>query len=289
MTPFVPAWHEDGRSDGAPAILVLHGLLGGADNWRSIARALAERLPQWGIVRVDLRNHGSSRPAPPPHDLHQVLRDLDALADAVARPLPAVLGHSLGGKIALMWACHHPGVECAVIVDSPPGRGQPQSATRIDRVIEVVRRVDPAAFRTRQEVAAALAARGLHPRIAAWLTTRIGRRTDGTLAWRFDLDSAVAMLQSYRDTDTWSLVERGCPDGRRPALHFVVGERSDVWRPEDLERLRAVGPPVDVVVAPGAGHWVHADAPQVVVESTARCVARLPGAPSSATNGRTAS
>ncbi|MFW6331186.1 MAG: alpha/beta fold hydrolase, partial [Gemmatimonadota bacterium] len=88
-------------------LAVLHGIYGAGRNWASVARALVGARPGWGAVLVDLREHGESVGFEPPHTLESTAADLDGLE---AGPVEAVLGHSFGGKIALLRARTDPGL-----------------------------------------------------------------------------------------------------------------------------------------------------------------------------------
>jgi len=80
----IPAAQE---ASAGPAqwMLVLHGILGSGGNWRSFARRVAEACPSWGFVLVDLRMHGLSQGAPPPHTVESAARDLVRLGDLLRR------------------------------------------------------------------------------------------------------------------------------------------------------------------------------------------------------------
>src|SRR5262249_29207383 len=104
-TPGVPArlYHERiARSDAAPArwLALTHGIYGAGSNWRSVARKLNERRPEWGGVLVALRQHGRWEPGAPPHTIAACADDLRALCGELGG-VEAIAGHSFGGKVAL--------------------------------------------------------------------------------------------------------------------------------------------------------------------------------------------
>src|SRR5690349_9404578 len=87
---------------GAPparTLLITHGVLGAGGNWRSVARKVTERSPEWGVLLVDLRQHGRSDRGDPPHTIAACAEDLRALFDEY--PIEAIAGHSFGGKVVL--------------------------------------------------------------------------------------------------------------------------------------------------------------------------------------------
>src|SRR5688572_10356295 len=89
---------------------MLHGIFGRGRNWLSIAKGVVAQRPEWSVVLADLRQHGASRGFDPPHDLEACARDVDALG-----PRDAILGHSFGGKVALV-----AGAPIVWVVDSDP-------------------------------------------------------------------------------------------------------------------------------------------------------------------------
>ena len=96
-------YHERiARSDAEPArwLLLTHGFFGAGSNWRSIARKLTERRPEWGVLLVDLRQHGRSERGEPPHTIAACAEDVSALVRELGG-VRAIAGHSFGGKVVL--------------------------------------------------------------------------------------------------------------------------------------------------------------------------------------------
>src|SRR5687768_8909394 len=96
--------HSLVRAEGAEPsrwLVVLHGILGSGDNWRLFARKLCQQAPGWGACLVDLRGHGQSQGAPPPHTLESAADDVLRLEAHLGLRVAAIAGHSFGGKVAL--------------------------------------------------------------------------------------------------------------------------------------------------------------------------------------------
>lgn len=291
---FVPAHHlvAHGREPSRTAF-VLHGILGSARNWQSFARRLAAERPEWRFVLVDLRNHGDSGRAPEPHDLEACAADLDRLARQLDLAPDAVVGHSFGGKVALMHAREHPpagaaGAEAGRrvwVLDAPPGRlteaADAAGTDMVQRVLEALRRV-PMPLERREDVVPLLREQGLPDGIAKWMTTNLARvgptsvdATNGPgeggaagrsgYRWRFDLEAVEEMLAHFREADLWPVVEQP-PAGI--SIDVLRGGRSDRWSPEDRRRLSAAAEAGGIREheLPEAGHWVHVDAPAALRE-----------------------
>ncbi|MGH7539618.1 MAG: alpha/beta fold hydrolase [Gemmatimonadota bacterium] len=241
-------------------IYLLHGIFGAGRNWATIARRLIERRPDWGAILVDLRLHGHSQGFPPPHTLAACVRDLAALVRGSDRPADALLGHSFGGKVALLAA---PALRPTRVwvVDSTPSRRAPGGSAY--RMMMMLRRL-PAEYADRNAALARLEQEGLAPRVARWMATNLVLGRDGVYRWRFDLDGLEDLLDDFFRTDVWGVVERA-PEGM--SLEFVKATESDVLSEAECVRLEA--PPArDYVTLHRlqGGHWIHVDDPDGLVE-----------------------
>jgi pimeloyl-ACP methyl ester carboxylesterase len=253
-------------------MLVLHGLLGSAANWRSFARRLVAAAPTWGLVLVDQRMHGESQDAPPPHTLDAAAEDLVRLGETLAFPISGVLGHSFGGKVALAYAGRAEraqDLEQVWVIDASPGRRTRASST--DAVLELLREL-PSRFESREAFVQAVMAKGQPRGIADWLAMNL-RRRDGGLWLRLDLDAVGSLLSSFLEFDLWDVLEtaRGAS-----TFEIVVAGASDAFDEADRARLAAIArrePRVREHVIPGSGHWVHVDAPDALLDLVSRALA----------------
>lgn len=239
----------------------LHGILGSRRNWLSFARRVVSQHPQWRLVLVDLRNHGESHGAPGPHTLAACAQDLGELAAALGEEPRVVVGHSFGGKVALVYARDVAAeLDDLWVLDSSPGTYLPRGTGSVEQVIRTISSLSlPIAGR--RELVQALQDQGLSLSLAQWMTTNL-RPAPGGFVWRFDLDAVREMLIDYAATDLWPWVENPPPGYR---THFVQGGRSDRWTDDDRERLaRGQRAGLDLHVLPNAGHWVHTDDPDAL-------------------------
>lgn len=238
-------------------LVILHGLFGSKRNWASIAAKLAAHRR---VLAVDLRNHGQS----PWADRH----DYPALADDVAHLIreqvggpAAVLGHSMGGKVAMMLALDAPElVERLVVVDIAPARSQSDSLA----VLRAMKGVPLAACARRADVEEAMAA-DIPDRLVRGFVAQNVRIAPEGLSWGVNLDA----LERHAD-DILGFPE--IPAGRRfdkPAL-FIAGARADYIRPEHHAEIRRLFPLATIETIADAGHWVHADAPEAFLAAVTR-------------------
>lgn len=255
--------HERITADGAEPerwLFVLHGIYGAGRNWKSVAQRAVAARGDWGCVLVDLRQHGGSQGFSPPHTVERAAGDLDRLARELGAPVSGVLGHSFGGKVALMYGRgFDEGLEQIWVVDSTP-EPRPPSGQAWD-MLKILRRV-PDTFESRSAAVGALEAEGVATPIARWISTNLERVDDG-YRWRIELDAMEALLRDFFRTDLWDVVEAP-PAGVE--LHVVKAERSTVLSEGACARIEAAGRRTGRVhlhrVA--GGHWLNADNPDAL-------------------------
>ena len=235
---------------------LLHGILGSRRNWGSMARRLAEDHPSWRFVVVDLRGHGDSHGLPAPHTLEACAADLHALGHHLGRAPEAVIGHSFGAKVALVYGRTRPeNLQFLWSLDSPPGGDMVASTMSVTGVIEAARSA-PIPFAHRLAAVPYFEALGYGRAVAAWMTTNL-RREEGGFVWRFDLALAEALLSDYAREDLWAFLE---DPGRQVQVNFVLAGQGSWWRGSVSRRLMALER-TRVHSLDQAGHWVHIDDP----------------------------
>jgi pimeloyl-ACP methyl ester carboxylesterase len=253
-------------------MLFLHGILGTGGNWRTIARQWVEKRPRWGAVLVDLRMHGHSQGFAPPHTLAACAADLIALEAHVPGAIEGVLGHSFGGKVALEYLVRKGGdLALALILDSCPGARPDHRGSELTMgTLRLLERM-PRELARREDFVAWLENEGVMRDMAQWLAMNVKRTPQGTFVYGVDLRAIHALLDDYFARDLWRPIE--APPGRA-RVELLVGGASPVL--DDADRRRAARAAernphrVGVEIVPGAGHWVHVDAPRAVLEAIVR-------------------
>lgn len=233
---------------GSP-VLLCHGLFGQGKNWSQIGRSLADRHR---VTLVDMPDHGRSP--------WTARLDYLAMADSVAALIDepaALVGHSMGGKAAMLAALRHPQqVERLVVVDVSPVAYR--SADEFRRFIDAMLAIDLGALGSRGEADAALAAAVPDPGVRGFLLQNLQREREG---WRWlpNLEVLRRDLDALRGFPEVDAVYEG------PVL-WIAGSESGYVRDEFREAMEARFPAVRRVTVKGAGHWVHAERPAVVTE-----------------------
>lgn len=237
------------QGDGTP-VLILHGLFGSAQNWGRVAKRLAATHR---VIAADLRNHGAS-PHAAPMDYPAMAADVAALIEARAGGRAAVIGHSMGGKVAMWLALTRPTlVERLVVVDVAPVAYRPT----LQAYAAAMRALPLRPGMRRAEADAGLAPTVADPGERAFLLQNLRFGPDAHPEWRLNLtaiEAAVPTISAFPEP----------PEGARhdgPVL-IVAGERSGYVRAEHHARILGLFPRTAFVVVPGAGHWVHAEAPE---------------------------
>ncbi len=249
--------------DGPP-LLVLHGLFGSAANWRSVARALSNTRQ---VHALDLRNHGSS-PWADTMAYAEMAGDVAHYIDQrfAGQQLQhlAVLGHSMGGKTAMVLALTRPElVERLIVVDIAP-LGYADTMTPF---AQAMGSVDVLAAASRTEVQRRLQPLLPDPTVAPFLLQNLVSRNDH-FDWRINLAAISASIGEL------SHFPAPAPGWRfdRPVT-VISGERSDYVAPAAAAAYAALFPQVAFEVIAGAGHWVHADQPQAFIAAVRRALA----------------
>jgi pimeloyl-ACP methyl ester carboxylesterase len=251
-------------------LLLTHGMFGTGGNWRSIARRVLERRPEWGAVLVDLRGHGRSDSGPPPHTVAACASDLAALIEELAtagRRVEAASGHSFGGKVVLaLRAVRAPLLQTWVLDSTPsPRPGLWDRAANDVRAVWESLGVLPARFAKRDDFVAALLARGHSPALSGWLALSLRPEPGGGVRLGLDRDVIRLLAEDYYRVDLWPAVEDASLPGE---TRFMVADLSDTVSPADRARLAAepLERRVHTHLVLGADHWLHVDAPAQVID-----------------------
>lgn len=227
----------------APPVVLLHGLFGDLDNLGALARTLASHHQ---VIQVDLPNHGAS---PQSADMHwaSMCQQLLALLDHQGWEQVSLVGHSLGGKLAMQFALRYPQrVTHLVVVDIAPVRYAP----RHERVIAALQAVAKHPEASRKE------ADGI---MTPWLADAGVRQFllksfDPGKGWCFNLSALVDNYPTLMAWEEWP----GVFDG---ATLFIKGGSSDYLLPEYQARILTLFPGAKARIIAEAGHWLHAEKP----------------------------
>ncbi len=232
-----------GEPTEKPPLLIAHGLFGSARNWGVIAKRMSDERQ---VVAVDIRNHGES----PWSDNHSYDAMASDLAE-VAQPFGPVdlLGHSMGGKAAMMLAVKQPElIRRLVVADiAPVAYSHSQN-----HLIEAMRKLDLRGLTLRSVANKQLADWVPEESVRAFLLQSLDLKAG---RWRLNLNAL----------ETWMAQTTGWPDPigqvELPVL-FLSGAESDYVTNAGRNRAKKLFPKARFAKIPGAGHWLHADKPR---------------------------
>jgi len=257
--------------EGEQTGIIVHGLLGSARNWRGFSRKLAMSFAEksgrpWKFWRVDQRCHGTSmglRNLPQPSSVANSAADVGRFLDVKlgGRPLEALIGHSLGGKVVLDLLTQRrdtPPTKQAWILDSVVGAVKvgKDEPTDVSRVLDEVESI-PLPVPSREWLYERLKSQGFSLGFRQWMGSNLTAK--GT--WTFDPSCAQALYNSYQKSQYWELIESP-PENL--SIHIVRAANSDRWSTKHwsrLEKTEAASEGLELHILPDAGHWLHADNP----------------------------
>ncbi|XP_031481353.1 uncharacterized protein LOC116251306 [Nymphaea colorata] len=274
----------------ASTAFILHGLMGSGRNWRTFSRQLASSLVSpssaWKIVLVDLRNHGKSvgiQGLEPPHDMANSARDLANLINAHKWASPdVVIGHSMGGKVALEFlaSCARGDYGESVVLpkqlwvlDSVPHEvNSDNNDLEVEKVLHTLQSLSTP-LPSRRWLVEHMIKQGFSKALSEWVGSNLKVDSTGKqMTWAFNLSGCVEMFDSFLQKDYWPLLEKP-PKGTD--IMIVRAERSDRWTPEVIQKLESLTSKgaeeaskgrVLYHVLPDAGHWVHVDNPKGLLD-----------------------
>ncbi len=238
--------------EGKPPLVVLHGLLGSSRNWTTTGKLLARSFE---VFALDLRGHGESPFAPQPerdYSFPAMAGDVAAWLEAKGVQRPFLLGHSLGGKVAMRLAADHPQqVRGLIAADIAPRDYPPHHEAEFAAMLAL----DLGKLASRGEAEQKLCAQLPDVNMARFLLTNLVREADENFRWRVDIAGLAAALPVLSQT---ALKQGDTYPG--PAL-FLRGDQSDYVREADRPAIAAHFPRHQVLALGRAGHNLHVDQP----------------------------
>lgn len=231
---------------GNKTLVILHGLLGSERNWHSLAREMSGELH---IYALDLRNHGAS-PHHPAHTIEAMGDDLELFVDDHIHEHFYLLGHSMGGHVAMHYAFRHGETLHGLIVEDIAPRSYGQGLTKI---LYAMRDIDLTQYTEKKGVDVELAKRVPNPVVRHFLMTNLVRH-ENHLSWRVNIPALTEFAENE--------ISRFRADvGARyegPTL-FIGGELSDYDLSKERSLISHYFPNSKLEIVRGANHWIHFD------------------------------
>ena len=246
-------FHRDLGGAGRPPLVILHGMLGSSRNWQTAGRELAANFH---VHALDLRNHGDS-----PHAAEMtyaaMVADVIDWLDAQGLKRVTLMGHSMGGKVAMLLACRHPErVARLIVVDIAP-KDYFWPAHRQE--FAAMNELDLANLQSR-----AAADKLFEARVGGWamrkfLLTNLAQDVDGRWRWTVNLPALTAALPAM-EANPLGAADRFAG----PAL-FITGGKSRYVESGDQAAILAHFPAAQVEILSATGHNPHIEAREAFV------------------------
>ncbi len=247
--------HYKKMGKGFP-LIILHGLYGNSDNWYTVGKFLSQYFE---VYIPDLRNHGHSFHSNI-HDFPSMVEDLKFFFDYFHIKKAHLMGHSMGGKVAMLFSfVFQDLIDKLVVVDIAPrsytSLRQPNDhILQHLNIIQAFASIDLSNKNSRLEVEEEFKAYVPDSKVRQFLLKNLIRNDDGTFRWLINVkalqENLPALMNNINITENSQI--------NIPAL-FIKGDRSDYLKTEDFESINKIFPLVRFVTISNAGHWVHAE------------------------------
>lgn len=234
--------------EGQP-VIILHGVFGVSDNWVTIGRKLAGKF---SVYILDLRNHGQS-PHSDTFNYIAMMEDLQEFIEDHQLENPILIGHSMGGKVAMYYALEYPDHVNSLIVVDISMRKYPHRSTHI-KMIDAMLAVDFDKAASREDVEQQLEASIPSKPIRLFVMKNLERVGNNTFKWRINLQAlSDNIARIFEGVEHPGIYEN-------PAL-FIRGGKSDYISDDDMDKISTHFPGAQLETISGASHWVHAEKP----------------------------
>ncbi len=250
-----------------PPLIIVHGLYGASDNWLSIGKILAA---DFDVYLIDQRNHGQS-PHSGIHNYPAMRDDLITFMDRHDLHKAILVGHSMGGKTVMFLAEAFPErVDALIVIDIAPTACHlddlsSQARTHTE-IIKAMLSVDFKRVEKREDVDKQLSQTIRSARIRRFLMKNVTRNREGEYHWRLNAAVIGKELPSIFEGIDLSKYSSGSGITGFPVL-FIRGEHSDYITDDCIPAIKKIFPMAEIATIPKAGHWLHAEQPDLLVKT----------------------
>lgn len=259
------------EGSGSP-LVIIHGLYGSSDNWINIGKRLAEKHT---VYMIDQRNHGRS-PFAPTNSYNDLRDDLEEFFEQHQIEKAILLGHSMGGKVAMWFAADFPEkVEKLVIADIAPKDylllKEDSQFYLHQNILLAMQEIDFTKIKSRNDVDDFMAQKIDDQRIRQFLLKNVAKDPKTKLyKWRVNAEVLYDHLEEIVSGVNANWLDDRLPIISYPVI-FIRGMKSKYILPEDEVLIKEIYPDATIVDIPEAGHWLHAEQPQKFMKAVMLC------------------
>ncbi|HNX54446.1 MAG TPA: alpha/beta fold hydrolase [Prolixibacteraceae bacterium] len=257
-------YREEG--EGFPFVIV-HGLYGSSDNWLTVGKKLASK---YKVFMIDQRNHGRS-PNSEDHNYELMKNDLAEFFDQQGIERAILMGHSMGGKTAMSFAADYPErIEKLIVVDIAPKDyfllNDESQYYLHNNILRAMIEIDFEKMESRKEVETFLNERIDSQPVVQFLLKSVTRnKTTEQFEWRLNVPVLYENLDEIISGVNAHWFDDRLPIKNYPVL-FIKGANSNYILHEDFQSIKRIYPEAEITEIPNAGHWLHAEQPQLFME-----------------------
>jgi len=244
--------------NGKP-IIILHGLFGSSDNWMTIGKSIAYNN-NCKVIIPDQRNHGKS-PHHPAMDYFALTKDLHELYQSLNIEEASIIGHSMGGKVAMYFALENSNmIEKLIVVDISPVNYNTYDYANF---FEIIDKIDFSKFKTRKDVEQHLMSFCPDERFVKFMLKNVHNLSRGSLGWKINV---AAIKNHLEDILKFKAVARSF---QKQTL-FIKATDSDYITSEHNEAIKRYFPSSEMVVLENTTHWLHAEKPTEIINTISK-------------------
>ena len=239
--------------DKSQDLIIIHGLFGMSDNWNSLGKEFSK---DYRVHLIDLRNHGRS---PHSEEFNYDVMCSDILEYIRANDIikPIILGHSLGGKVAMKFAfTHEEQIHKLIVADIAP---RIYDTDFVESLLQTLYKLPLDNFTKREEIDELLTASYKETGMRLFLLKNLYRNEAKEFAWRFNIDVLLEKVSNIQEAD---FIKGTC----NIPSHFIKGENSDYITDEDEIIIKQHFSDYSIGKINKAGHWLHAEKPEEFYE-----------------------
>lgn len=230
-------------------LIIIHGLFGMSDNWNTLGKRFAKYCK---VHLIDLRNHGRS-PHSEEFNYDVMCEDILEYMDDNNIKDPVILGHSLGGKVAMKCAFTHPNkIEKLIVADISPRR---YNTDFVQNLLQTLYRLPLDNFQKREEIDDILSEIYTDRAMRLFLMKNLYRNNQKEFEWRFNIDVLLDKVSNIQEAD---FVKGVCTI----PTHFLKGGNSNYITDEDEVIIEKHFSDYSIATLDEAGHWLHAEHPE---------------------------